>query len=51
MPYTYSFLIYLAVASYLVFGDLPDIWTVLGAGIIVLSGLIIWWRTAKGHDA
>lgn len=45
MPYTYSFLLYLAVASYLVFNDVPDGWTMVGAGIIVVSGLIIWRRT------
>ena len=45
MPYTYSFLLYLALASYLVFNDVPDQWTLLGAGIIVVSGLIIWRRT------
>lgn len=47
MPYTYSFLLYLAVASYLVFGDVPDRWTLIGAAIIVVSGLIIWRRTAR----
>ena len=47
MPYTYSFLLYLALTSYIVFNDIPDRWTVLGAGIIVVSGLIIWRRTAK----
>ncbi|WP_299293873.1 DMT family transporter [uncultured Tateyamaria sp.] len=47
MPYTYSFLLYLAVASYVVFNDVPDQWTLLGASIIVVSGLIIWRRTAR----
>lgn len=47
MPYTYSFLLYLAVASYFVFDDVPDQWTMLGASIIVISGLIIWRRTAR----
>lgn len=51
MPYTYSFLLYLAVASYFVFDDVPDRWTMLGASIIVVSGLIIWRRTAKKEIA
>lgn len=44
MPYTYSFMIYLSVWGYLVFGDVPDLWTVIGALIIVASGLTIWKR-------
>jgi drug/metabolite transporter (DMT)-like permease len=44
MPYTYSFMIYIAVLSWLVFGHLPDEWVVVGAVVIVLSGLIIWKR-------
>lgn len=47
MPYTYSFLIYLALASYVVFNDVPDGWTILGATIIVSSGFIVWWRTSR----
>ncbi|WP_298841561.1 DMT family transporter [uncultured Roseobacter sp.] len=44
MPYTYSFMIYIAGFSWLVFDHLPDLWTVAGALIIVVSGLIIWKR-------
>ena len=47
MPYTYSFLLYLAVASYIVFNDVPDGYTLTGASIIVLSGLVIWWRAMR----
>ncbi len=45
MPYTYSFIIYLTISSYLVFNTLPDQWTLAGAAIIVVSGLIIWKRS------
>ncbi len=44
MPYGYSFIIYMSIASYLVFGTTPDGWTLVGAVIIVISGLIIWRR-------
>lgn len=44
MPYTYSFMIYVSVLGYLLFGDVPDIYTVTGAAIIIASGLIIWKR-------
>lgn len=40
-PLDYSRLIWAAVVGYLMFGDLPDMWTVAGAGIIVASGLYI----------
>lgn len=43
-PFGYSFIIYLTVWSYLVFDHLPDIWTIIGALFIVVSGLIIWLR-------
>jgi drug/metabolite transporter (DMT)-like permease len=43
-PFTYFGLIVAAVLGYLVFGDLPDAATVLGAGVIVGSGLYVWHR-------
>jgi drug/metabolite transporter (DMT)-like permease len=46
-PYAYSFMIYLTLASYLVWGELPDGFTVLGACIIVAAGLIIWARERR----
>lgn len=47
MPYTYSFMIYLAAFSWAVFGHVPDIWVVAGALVIVFSGLIIWKREQR----
>jgi len=47
MPFTYSFMIYLTIASFLVFHTLPDQWTIAGALIIVLSGMIIWSREGR----
>lgn len=44
MPYSYSYLIYMSAFGYLLFGDLPDGWTILGALMISVSGLVIWWR-------
>ncbi len=44
MPYTYSFIIYISVLSYFVFNHVPDSWTMIGATVIVVSGLIIWKR-------
>ena len=44
MPYTYSFMIFLTIESYIVFAEFPDRWTLSGASIVVISGLIIWKR-------
>ncbi|TCL01162.1 drug/metabolite transporter (DMT)-like permease [Shimia isoporae] len=42
MPFSYSYLVYMAVASAVVFGDAPDLPTLMGAGLITLSGILIW---------
>jgi len=47
MPFTYSFLLYLTVFSYVIFGHIPSLWTILGATIIMASGLIIWHREGR----
>lgn len=44
MPFSYAFILYLTLAGYLVFGTVPDTSTLIGAAIIVGSGLVIWWR-------
>ena len=44
MPFTYSFLIYLAILGYIFFGSVPDIGTIFGAMVIMCAGLIIWKR-------
>lgn len=43
-PFTYSSLIWAVGYGYMVFGDLPDQWTVVGALIIAGSGLYIFHR-------
>ena len=48
-PYGYSFILYLTVWSYFLFDHLPDRWTVSGAIIIVIAGLIIWIRERQAR--
>jgi drug/metabolite transporter (DMT)-like permease len=43
-PFSYSSLIWATLYGFLVFGDLPDRWTVAGAVIIAASGLYIFHR-------
>lgn len=47
MPFTYSFLIYVAIWGYLLFGTVPDSGTILGAIVIMGAGLIIWKREQR----
>ena len=47
MPFTYSFLIYVAIWGYLFFGTIPDFWTMIGAIVIMCAGLIIWKREQR----
>lgn len=41
-PYSYTLLVWAAVLGAVVFGDIPDVWTFLGAAIVVTSGLYTW---------
>jgi drug/metabolite transporter (DMT)-like permease len=41
-PFTYIQLVWSILASVLIFGDIPTMGTLLGAGIIVASGLYVW---------
>ncbi|OAM79334.1 DMT family transporter [Devosia elaeis] len=43
-PFSYLSLVYLSIASWLIFNQPPDEWFVLGVAIIVMSGLYIWLR-------
>jgi drug/metabolite transporter (DMT)-like permease len=42
--FRYTLLIFGAAGGYLVFGDIPDLWTLLGAGLIVACGLYTFHR-------
>jgi drug/metabolite transporter (DMT)-like permease len=43
-PFAYSALIWASIAGYLLFGEVPGSWTVLGALVIAGSGLYIFHR-------
>ena len=38
-PFSYTQLLWVSILGFLVFGEVPDVWTVVGAGFIVASGL------------
>jgi drug/metabolite transporter (DMT)-like permease len=43
-PYTYTLFVWAVVVGYVMFGHMPDRWTLSGAGIIIASGLYVWYR-------
>ena len=47
MPFTYSFLVFVAIWGYLLFGTVPDMSTILGAIVIMSAGLVIWGKERK----
>ena len=46
-PYSYTLLVWASVMGFLVFGDIPAIWTFLGGAIVVASGLYTWHHDRK----
>jgi drug/metabolite transporter (DMT)-like permease len=46
-PFIYLGLIWMSAAGFLVFGDVPTLWTLSGAAIVILSGLYLLSRERK----
>lgn len=46
-PFRYTSLLWAIVLGLVVFGDLPDAWTLVGAAIVVGAGLFTLWRERK----
>jgi drug/metabolite transporter (DMT)-like permease len=46
-PFTYSLMVFAAIAGWFIFGHVPDIFTILGAVIIAGSGIYVWRREMK----
>jgi drug/metabolite transporter (DMT)-like permease len=44
VPYQYTMIVWAIVLGYVVFGDVPDLFTLAGAAIIIAAGLYIFWR-------
>ena len=43
-PFVYTQLIWAIVSGFLVFGDIPGLATLTGGGIVISSGLYLWYR-------
>ena len=46
-PYNYTVLLGATAMGYIIFNDLPDLPTIIGAAIIVASGLYVFIRERK----
>jgi drug/metabolite transporter (DMT)-like permease len=44
-PFGYTQIVWMIGFGYIVFGDLPDGWTLTGAGIVIASGLYLLYRS------
>jgi drug/metabolite transporter (DMT)-like permease len=44
VPYQYTMIIWAVALGFLVFGDVPDRFTLIGGAIIIAAGLYIFWR-------
>jgi len=48
-PFTYAQVVAAIGWGYLVFGEVPSVWTVCGAGVVIASGLYVWYRESRLH--
>lgn len=46
-PFAYTILVFATVIGFVVFGNLPDLWTVLGAAVVVACGLYTFARERR----
>jgi drug/metabolite transporter (DMT)-like permease len=46
-PFIYTQLIWVSISGYLVFSDLPNHWTLVGAAVVIASGLYLLYRERK----
>jgi len=46
-PFSYVQLLPMILLGYLVFGDFPDLWTLIGAGVVLTSGLYLLYRERR----
>jgi len=50
-PYAYTLLVWVTILGFVLFGDVPDLWTILGAAIVVASGLYTWHHDRRSNGA
>ncbi|MBT5014326.1 MAG: DMT family transporter, partial [Rhodospirillaceae bacterium] len=46
-PFTYSQVVAAIIWGFLIFGDIPSVWTFAGTAVIIGSGLYVWYRESR----
>ena len=46
-PFTYAQVLAAILWGFLLFGDVPSPWTISGAGVVIASGLYVWYRETR----
>lgn len=49
-PFSYSSLVWAILFGFVIWADLPDLWTIIGAALIIGSGLYIFHRERTRHE-
>jgi drug/metabolite transporter (DMT)-like permease len=50
-PFMYTQIVWMILMGYVFFGDVPDLWTLIGAAIVVASGLFVFAGEARSSKA
>lgn len=50
-PYSYTLLVWATLLGFVVFGDFPDLWTIVGAAVIVASSAYTWYHDRQSTNA
>jgi drug/metabolite transporter (DMT)-like permease len=49
-PFQYTQILWMPILGYVVFGDIPGAWTIIGAPVVIASGLYILYRERIHRD-
>ena len=51
MPFIYTQLIWMVLIGYFVFGDVPDVYTLIGSAVVIASGLYLLYQERQRNMA
>jgi drug/metabolite transporter (DMT)-like permease len=48
-PFVYTQIVWMTLIGFVLFGDIPDAMTIAGGGLVVASGLYVFYREQQGR--